>query len=362
MSTPAVDVVIAVHSRTRPIARAVASVLNGSETPVHVIVVAHNIDASIIAANLGDLADDPAVTVVQLNDGIRSPAGPFNAGIAAGTAPYFAVLGSDDELAPGAIDSWMRRAAQTGADVVIGKIAIGDRVDPYPPVRIGRRDRLAPAADRLAYRSAPLGLISRVRFGGLRFTEGLASGEDLAFSAELWFTGANISYDLDGPAYVVHADATDRVTFAPRAVADDFAFIDAIAETAWFGGLHRRDRLALTIKIARVHLFDAILARLDSIVEHRSALLGVVERLNSIAPGTTGLLSIADRAVLDEVGSDSPSADRIRHLLDARWNYRTAQALLTRSPLRWAHQQAPFRTLYAGIRAQTSTTAHGRGS
>lgn len=359
MIDPVVEVTVAVHSATRPIARAVASIVDHTAAPVRVNVVAHNIDPEIIRANLGTYAQHPAVRLLALSDGIHSPAGPMNMGLAASTAPFVAVMGSDDEFAPGAIDSWLALQRATGATTVLARILIGGRGnDPYPPVRRGRRTRgLDARKDRLSYRSAPLGLIDRDTFGGLRFTEGLPSGEDLAYSATLWFTGRAIAYDLTGPAYVINEDADDRVTHAPRPVPEDFAFLDAIEATPWFADLGRRDRLALAVKVLRVHFFDAVLARTkvpEGIAAHRADLLGVLDRLEGTAPGVTALLARTDRSVIDELRTTTPDPAAILHLLDARWNYRTVGALLPRNPLRVLHAQAPFRTLFAGMRAMSA--------
>ncbi len=118
MTEPLVDVTIAVHSSTRPIARAVASVIDHTSAAVRVNVVAHNIDPEIIRENLGAYASDPRVRLLSLHDGIPSPAGPMNHGFANSTAPFISVIGSDDELAPGAIDSWLSVQAETGATPV----------------------------------------------------------------------------------------------------------------------------------------------------------------------------------------------------------------------------------------------------
>lgn len=358
MSAHLVDVTVAVHSASRPIARAVASVVDNTAAPVRVTVVAHNIDPTIIEANLGEYARHDSVRLLSLQDGIRSPAGPMNHGLAHSDAPFVAVMGSDDEFAPGAIDSWLALQRQTGASTVIARVRIGARgTDPYPPVRRGRRTRrLSVRKDRLSYRSAPLGLIDRNRFADLRFTAGLPSGEDLAYSATLWFTGTAIAYDRTGPEYIVHEDAGDRVTFAPRAVPEDFAFLDAIEAMPWFARSRRRDRRALAIKILRVHYFDAVLARTkvpEGIAAHRADLLHVLGRLERMAPGVTSLLARVDRDVIDEVRSPSPDAAAILHQIDARWNYRTVGAMLPRNPLLALHRQAPFRTLYAGLRAMS---------
>jgi hypothetical protein len=354
-----VDLIIAVHSATRPIARAVGSVIDHNGPRVRVTVVAHNIDPEVIRSNLGAYAEHPRVRLLELQDGVRSPANPMNLGLDRAEARFVAVMGSDDQLAEGAVDSWLRLQAETGASTVIARIHIAGRsTDPYPPVRNGRRERdLDARKDRLAYRSAPLGLVDRERFPDLRFTEGLASGEDLAYTATLWFTGRAIAYDLTGPAYIVNDDADDRVTFSVRSVADDFAFLDAIEAMPWFASLGRADRLALLVKVIRVHFFDAVLARVKSeagLLAYRDDLCSVLERADRLAPGVLALLARVDRDVIQELRSQDPDDSRILHLLDARWNYRSFRALAPRNLLWAAHRQAPFRTLFAGMRAMSA--------
>lgn len=346
MPLPDVDVVIPVHSASRPIHRAAASVLD-NEAAVRVIVVAHNIDQAVIAENLAELADDARVQVLSLHDDIRSPAGPMNHGIEHGNADYLAVLGSDDEFEPGAVDSWLSVARSTGATVVIPRIRIGEALDPTPPTRRGRSRDLDATADRLAYRCMPVGLIERARFGHLRFTPGLASGEDLEFTAELWFTGSNIAYDRTGPAYRVHADADDRVTATVRPLAEDFTFLDIVAEAPWYDALSPNAKRAFGVKNLRMHLMDAVAARLEAdggIATHARALLDVATRIERMSPGATALLARADRKVLWELTSASPSPDRIRGLFTARWGG-GIDGRLTLNPLLALHRQAPFRTL-----------------
>ncbi|MGV2983048.1 glycosyltransferase [Microbacterium sp. AGC85] len=355
---PIVDLTIAVHSATRPIARAVASVVDHTQTDVRVNVVAHNIDPGIIRANLGRYADDSRVRLLTLRDGIGSPAGPMNHGFARSDAPFLSVMGSDDELAPGAIDSWLRLQRATNAEVVLARIATpGGRIDPYPPVRNGRRTReLDGRKDRLAYRSAPVGLIDRARFGQLRFTEGLPSGEDLAYSATLWFTGSRLAYDLHGPGYVLNDDAADRVTTTPRPVAENFAFLNAIEALDWFKTCSPAVREALIVKLIRLHFFDVLRAHARAetgIVPSQADLRGVLERLEAMSPRAVRLLSRADRHVLD-ILRRGVDATEFSAALDARWHYRTLRALVPRNPLLALHRQAPLRTLGAGLRASAS--------
>ncbi|MFS0893279.1 glycosyltransferase [Microbacterium sp. 179-I 3D3 NHS] len=358
-TSPLVDVTVPVHSASRPIARAVASVVDHTRAAVRVTVVAHNIDPQVIRGNLGAYADHPRVRMRELRDGIPSPAGPMNLGFGLADARFVSVMGSDDELAPGAVDSWLALQKRTSAAVVLARIQLGGGgCDPYPPVRNGRRTTgLDPRKDRLAYRSAPVGLIDRRRFEGLRFTEGLTSGEDLAYSTALWFSGAEIAYDLHGPAYTINDDAADRVTSAPRPVAEDFAFLVAIEALDGFGGWSRRDREALVVKLIRLHYVDVLRAHLtrgNGVREQASEFIRVLDRLEDIAPGALRLLSVADRRLLDAVRSPLVDDRRLSALVETRGEYRRLAAIVTRDPLRLLHRQAPLRTLGAGLRASTA--------
>lgn len=355
MTEYAADVIIPVHSAERPIRRAAGSVLDHTKAPIRVTVIAHNIDPEIIRERLGPHAHDPRLRLLSLNDGVRSPANPMNLGLTRATAPFIALLGSDDEFAPGAVDSWLEVQRTTGADAVLARIRLADgRVDPYPPVRRGLRSRsLEGVRDRLAYRSAPLGLVSRLRFPELRMTERVGSGEDLAYSLTVWFTGRNLAYDLAGPAYTIHSDAEDRVTSEQRPLAEDFAFLDAICETPWFADAPPSVRQAIVVKLIRIHLFDALRARCTTDTQLQACrpdFANILGRLAIIAPGANRLLSIADRRVLDALHSGVLEAGPLRALLDARQRFTSPAALLPRNPLLTFHRQAPFRTLLAGVR------------
>lgn len=356
---PTVDVTIAVHSAARPIQRIVGSILDGTSAPVRVNVVAHNIDPTLIEANLAGYVRDTRLRLLELRDGIASPAGPMNHGLAASTAPFISVAGSDDEFAPGAIDSWLALQAVASADVVLARIALADgRTDPYPPVRNGRRVRdLDALKDRLSYRSAPLGLINRAQHGDLRFTEGLASGEDLDYTGALWFTSRSIAYDLAGPPYLIHDDAADRVTRAPRTVAEDFGFLDAVIRSPWFTGLGKPARSAVIVKYVRMHVFDAIQARLaneEVFRQHRTELVALVERLRLLSPAAFGLLARADVAVLKALEDVDLDLERLRSMIVRRQNYRRIDSIITANPLRVLNRQAPLRTLAAGARAMST--------
>lgn len=312
MTEPLVDLVVAVHTAERPVARAVASVLE-TQVPVRVTVVAHHVEPARIEASLAGVAvpASSSVRVLALSDGTRSPAGPFNHGIDAATAPFVAVMGSDDRLARGALDSWVALQRSTGAAVVIARLAhagpagaVG-RTVPTPPTRPGHTRRLDGVRDRLSYRSAPLGLVERAALDrlGLRFTPGLEVGEDVEVVTRLWFSGAPVAFDRRGPAYLVGADAGDRTTYVSRPVAVELEFLRRIVSAPWFGACSARQRAAAAVKFLRIHVFGLLGNRQADFWDsaQRSALAVAARDVLSVAPGCEAVLSRADRAVLDAV-------------------------------------------------------------
>lgn len=344
---PQVDLVIAVHSAARPIERAVRSVLGHTDAPVRVTVVVHEIDPGLIAQRLGDAARDDRLRLLPHSDGLRSPAGPFNAGLDAADAPYVAVMGSDDTLEPGALDSWLSVAESSRADVVIARLrhASGAAV-PTPPVRPRHVRGLDGIRDRLSYRSAPLGLISRSRFPDLRFTVGVPTGEDIAFVTRLWFSGASIAYDRRGPAYLIHDDADQRATLESRAIAAEFRWLDELLTEGLLGTLSDAARHAVVVKFLRIHLFGAILHRPDPATwtaAERASLATIAQTLVGAGDGIHEVLSRLDRNVLDAALDPAVPAERLIEAALNRRNFRSPGALLPRNPMRALNREAPLR-------------------
>lgn len=409
-AAPVVDVVVAVHAASRPVERAVASVL-ASRAPVRVTVVCHHLDPALVAERLAPLtgaaslpggvslpaapsdaapvADEPDGVVVladgrvrlaPFSDGVASPAGPFTHGLALASAPFVSVMGSDDALAPGALDSWVALARASAADVVLPRLRHGRPTgvpavpaSPHgapglrpgagvatPPARPGRTRALDLVRDRLAYRSAPLGLLRRelVERAGLRMTPGLPVGEDVAFGLGLWWAGARVALDRRGPAYLVGPDASDRVTFTPRPVADELACVlDALARPG-FVGSSPAARAAVVVKLVRIHLFGAVHQRAvhDAAwsTADLAALRDVGDALVTAAPGAARVLSRAEEDLLDLVRAApdvddagrrlaAASARRRRHGRPATLVPRDLRALLAR--------EAPLRLMAASVLA-----------
>ena len=347
-----VDLVIAVHTTTRPIGRAVRSALAASER-ARVTVVCHDITPDEIAAVLGEVSEHPRVRLVEHRDGVRSPSGPFNAGLDAATAPWVAIMGSDDELEPGAIDDWLARAAETDADVVLPTIVrrgARDRIVATPPSRFGRDDRLDGVADRLAYRSAPLGLLRRDAIGTVRFGTGIATGEDVLVSARLFFGELNVTRHR-GAAYVVHDDAGDRVTLAPRTVDAALAFVDDVIDSRWFRAQPLAVRRSIVVKTLRVNVLGQFAVRPhadDWPDTERQALHDVIVALEASAPGALDRLSRADRDLLDALDPASgASVDRVVQLATRRGRYGTPATLAPRRLRLVFDTEAPARMMLA---------------
>lgn len=304
MTDPAIEVVIAVHATTRPIRRAVESVL-AAGTDAAALVVAHGLPPEHIESLLAGLLEDGRVRVVGFSDGIRSPAGPFNHGLGLARAEFVTVLGSDDRFEAGALDAALARVRADRADAVIIPIRLLDVFRVRTPLTRGGRTRdLDPVKDRLFGRTAPLAVVRRTIVDELApvFDPAFATGEDLEFGARLWST-ASISYRHLDPAYVIGIDADDRVTQGDVDLRRGLGAAGALAEKPWVAALPERTRRALAVKIARVSVLGGVVARaaddapwaseeIDVLVETR-------RRWLAHAPSAETVFPIADRWVLD---------------------------------------------------------------
>jgi hypothetical protein len=353
--TPLVDAVVAVHDPSRPIARAVQSLTESGLRPgeeVRITVVCHNVPAEQISEQLSHL-HVPGLRFLSLDDGIHSPAGPFNAGIDAATARYVSILGSDDHLEPGALASWLKLTDDGASDAVIApQVHAGGATVRTPPVRPLRRGVLHPLKDRLVYRTAPLGLLGRSAIDrlSLRFPAELLTGEDQSFSARLWFDGRGLRYASRAPRYVVGADAVTRVTTTPRPLRDQCAFVDQLIADPWFAARTAPERRAIAVKIVRVHVFEAARTRIETAAwsagdhEYASALL---QKLRDVAPGFERALSLADRRTVDALVDLGSVAAEIGALSRARRRFGRPSTLVTRDAAAILAVDGPLRFMAA---------------
>jgi hypothetical protein len=341
-----VDHIIAVHDLRRPVARAVSSVLDGNCCALRVTVVCHNVSSHDVRAALGAHAEDNRLRLLELGDGVPSPSGPFNLGFDQATARFTSIMGSDDELEPGAIDSWVTFAEASQSEVVIPRVQVVGRGPMMtPPVRLGRTRHLDGVRDRLAYRSSPLGLVSRERFGGLRFPAGLRSGIDVEYGMRLWFSGARIGFDRRGPAYVVHDDAPVRVSTVRKPVSGDASFLDGLLTSESFARLGVRQRTAFVTKMLRGNLLQWISARsiVDLWTDDDVRVMGeTVRRCAEVSPEAFRPLSKTDRDILDAFSRDPVDLGHALTLLPGRTAIRPRN-VVPRHPLDFFAREAPLR-------------------
>lgn len=308
MTKPFVDLVIACHDPSRPLERAVRSVLAGetARRQVRVTVVAHGQPAGVFTEVLDGVPGE--WRVVEYSDGLSSPAGPFNDGLARAEAPYCAVMGSDDFLEPGAMDEWIRRAEHSDADMVIAPVRIdGQPVMLNPLPRLQRTRRLDAARDRLLYRTAPLGLIrtATMRRLGLTMTEGMRTGEDIEFGARLLTQSERIDFPFRAPCYVIGTDARQRTSHSVLSLAETLRPLSLLLDTdvpAIMSAAHRR---AFAIKFLRISVLGAARARpttSDWQDGDAAALQEMMLRLIALSPGVLAPFSRQERVITDAIG------------------------------------------------------------
>lgn len=351
---PAVDVVIAVHDLRRRIDRAVDSVLASSDR-VRVTVVAHGLSADSVRGALDTI--DPRVRVLEYDDGIRSPSGPFNHGLQAATAEFVMIMGSDDFLEGGAIDAWLSAARGSGADIQIAPLRHqGGALLVNPLTRPGHRTRLDPVKDRLFYRTAPLGLLRRDLIGdGSPLTPGMPVGGDLAWSSELWTSGARICFDLRVPAYLIGNDAPSRVTMTPRAADVVFAPVDSLLKSGWAAVQPERIRAALAVKLLRVNVLGALRARPDEAQWPPRIRAGAANTVRLVA-GYGGIRSLTnlprcDRDLLDVAADHSAGPSDLVAAIVRHRRAGTVARLMTRNPLHLFGRESVLRR-YARYRLE----------
>lgn len=358
MSRPFVDLVIACHDLTRPIERAVASVLQDADVrdDVRVSVVAHGLPADEIEQRLAGI--EGAWRVLPFADGIRSPAGPFNHGLERAEGPYCGVMGSDDFLEPGAMSAWVRHARMHRPDAAIAPIRIdGLPRMPNPLTRLNRHLRLDAAKDRLFYRTAPLGLIrtDTMRSLGLRMTPGVRVGEDFDFGIRLWTCGGRIDV-VDGPCYVIGTDARERTTLAPMSLRELVEPVVRLLDDGVPATLSPAHRRALAIKLVRVTVIGHARARSEAGAwrgdEEVAELAALLRRLLALAPRVLPPFSRQDRALLDALLT-RPTVDGITAAAVRAAAAGRLDRWFTRSPLQAFTRESSLRryVLY-WIRAQ----------
>lgn len=250
---PTTQVVIAVHSPQRPLRRAIDSVLADEESAV--IVVAHN-----VAPRLLDIPDDGRVTVIEHTGEKGMPGAPRNTGLAAATSEWVSFLDSDDYFQPNALAAMRKRGQQTDSPYVIAPFfKVGKRTKSWLPTH--RTHGLRPQSDGLFYRTAPFGLFRRAALDGMVYREDVRTGEDIRVSTDLWTRKRGICHFWKDPAYVVEADQSDRISMTPMDLRESGQGWHELWDEPFVKNWSNAVRHAYAVKVARIHVTDAVAAR-----------------------------------------------------------------------------------------------------
>ncbi|WP_298746730.1 glycosyltransferase [uncultured Serinicoccus sp.] len=380
------DVVVAVHDLSRPVERAVASALRGADLTgvvpdghrVRVSVMCHELDAEEVRrAVVGRLEEDVADTVgahtrfLEVRDGLGSPSGPFNAGLTAATGRYVCIVGSDDWFADGALGSWVSRADRLGSDWLMARLETQDGEHVATPrVRPGRTTELDFVRDRLAYRTAPLGLLRREaleRLGLLPgdgtgpLTPGMRTGGDVLLSLRLSTSGLRVDYAPDLPAYVIGTTGSDRITEAVRPITTELTALAHLLDEPWVVALPEDVRRALAVKILRIHVLGAVRRRTSPVLweaGEASTVQGLVRRCLDLAPGVGRALHRADDALVREVAA-ARDVDDLAAAAARRGEAGRLDILLTSDPLANLDRESTVRA-HAATALATALPSLGR--
>lgn len=350
-TTQVVDVVIACHNPQRPIGRAVRSVLKGNGDVARPIVVCHNVSLEAVRSAIPEQLRG-GVIFLEFHDGIHSPTGPFMYGLEHAMAPWVMIMGSDDELQPGAVRSVLKRSA--GADAVIMRCERAGSSVPTPPVRLLPHRFRNIVRDRLLYRSAPLGIMRRdfLREHQISLTAGLSTGEDLEFTLKLWAEG-RIRVQRSGPGYQINEDATDRVTMRLAPAADEMRH----CEVLWADGGPKDPavREALALKYLRIHFFGFAWLRATAgawAPGDREYIAHWVAVILEAAPRCERILSRADGQLLRALKDPGVPMDTLNHAAIARRAFGKPATLLPGDLRCVWHREAPLRFMMASAVAR----------
>lgn len=281
-----IDVIIPVHSVSRPLRRAVDSVLSGGLPGVKALVICHNLSREEIIEASG-LTPSADLEFHEFRDSIRSPAGPRNHGISVSRASYVAFLDSDDLFDADALRLWADEAGAHGhPDLLVGQVHSEQaRFFSTPCPRVGRRTGLRPHRDLLNDRTAPQGVLVRRQLlrppASPRFDSQVPIGEDLVIGLYLWNAARSVVYSRFRAGYQLKADAGDRLTSVAYPVGTKLYPVRNLLEQDWPYALDARSRGALAKKLIRFELVGLSLefAREDRLGRDELAEISVVLRM-----------------------------------------------------------------------------------
>lgn len=359
-----IEVVIPVHDPARPLERGLRSVLDQRAqlaalgVELTATVVCHNIAVKNIQATLPPaLATDDAVSWLECEDGIRSPAGPRNTALAHSTATFLCFLDSDDYLELGSLEAWWKVAETHTAAAVIAPLRTPEgTILRAPRIRASKPATLDPLADGLAYRSVPYGLLRRAGLHaiGFRYAEGITTGEDIEATLRLWFRSGTICYPYGAPAYRQTDDSgTGRVTSTVLPLNEEFQWLERLFSSEWLAAASTPERRSIALKILRVHGIGALRRRAAAAPARESPQLmwneterrawsGLLSGLYGMAGGALPALNRRD-AALAKAATNASSVQELRTAVGLHERAGRAGELLTVNPMHVLAEESVLR-------------------
>lgn len=180
-------------------------------------------------------------------------------------------------------------------------------------------------------------------------TSGLRTGEDVIQGASLWYSDARISLAKGAPGYLIHQDdPANRVSSSTKPAAESLLFLDAVLAREFVSTLTPAQRESFVVKLLRTHIMDILGASLRTGAPQAdlAALADGVRRILDLAPTAAGILSRREARIVTELlGTTDPERLAAEHGILT--DYRRPANLLSASPRRILHREAPPRFLAA---------------
>ena len=265
MRTPKVSVIVPVHNCAATLERTVRSVLDQTLPADQIEIIAVN-DGSTdgSGAALDELAAEHRHLRVIHQEASGGPGRPRNTGIDRAAGEYVFFLDADDHLAPEALERCCAMADANGTDVVVPKyVGVGRRVNPDLFRETVPFTTIFDTVPDLYGSLSALKLYRRSMLDahGIRFSEGVLSGEDQIFVVRAYFEakGVSVLADYDCYYWVSREDGTSALQVGGAPAATYFPEIERVLAfvTERMAPGESRDRLL------RRHFRIEVLSRFD---------------------------------------------------------------------------------------------------
>jgi glycosyltransferase involved in cell wall biosynthesis len=265
MGAPKVSVIIPVHDCRETVVRAIGSVVDQTMAAGLIEIIAVDDGSTDGTSETLDrlAAENPRLTVVHQPPS-GGPGRPRNVGLDHATGEYVFFLDADDHLGPEALERMVDAADRNGTDVVVPKyIGVGRKVNPHLFTKTVPFTTIYDAVPNLYGSITVLKLYRRKMLdeAGIRFPEGLLSGEDQIFAVRAYFEAAGVTV-LSDYDYYYWVDRDDGTSALQRGGAPAKGYFPQIADLMEYVTAHTepgetRDRLL------RRHFAIEVFSRFD---------------------------------------------------------------------------------------------------